>query len=284
MFRKNIVLITLPTLVVIIFFTELKQFQKGWMEAQPSEDPHTAKQLGSGEPGMKFRLPLGRDVYLDFCYISPGQMKLGSTSEEGALRSTEQRNEVVFDHHFWMGKTQVTQTQYKFIMNRQPSTFSGPEHPVENVTWEDAQEFVDRLNERKSLPNGWSFTLPTEVQWEYACKAGIDTDFSGGSLDEVGWYSANAKSSTHQVAFKKPNLWGLHDMHGNVWEWCSDWFTPQPLSENSPNRSFTGIMKVKRGGSWGSGTDECKASARRGSAPHEKSSLIGFRIAIVRAM
>lgn len=280
--REKIMITALLTLVPVMAVSIWIVVQRSPTGAQETGSPLLAEQLESGAAGRKLRMPMVGDVYMDYCYISSGSMALGSTPDNKMRSRDGQRFEVVFENHFWMARTQVTQKQYQTIMNRQPSVFSGPDHPVENVSWEDAQEFVERLNKRAILPKRWSFSLPSEMQWEYACKAGTQSEYSGGSLDEVGWYSSNSKSKTQPVAFKKPNPWGLHDMHGNVWEWCSDWFTSQFLTETDPGRAFMGIMKVKRGGSWGSGAEECKSSSRRGSSPTEKNSLTGFRTVIIR--
>jgi formylglycine-generating enzyme required for sulfatase activity len=157
-----------------------------------------------------------------------------------------------------MAKTEVTQVQWQAVMGENPSEFKGANRPVENVSWHDAQEFLTKVNAIVGNSDGGKMALPTEGQWEYAARAGETGPYSGGTLDEVAWYQDNSKAQTHPVGEKKPNAWGLHDMHGNVCEWCSDW--------------------VIRGGSWVSNANYCRVANRLYSIPTLSNSLIGFRV------
>src|SRR6185295_12837821 len=128
-------------------------------------------------------------------------------------------HKVRITRQFEIGKYEVTQEQWQAVMGDNPSNFKGANLPVEKVSWNDAQDFLLKLNAR----DGYTYRLPTEAEWEYACRAGSMGDFAG-ELDDVAWYDKNSGSKTHPVGQKRPNVWGLYDMHGNVSEWCSDWY------------------------------------------------------------
>jgi formylglycine-generating enzyme required for sulfatase activity len=136
----------------------------------------------------------------------------------------ENRHEVTISKPFYMGETEVTQAQYEAVMGTNPSHFKGATNPVECVCWDYATEFCKKLSDKTRQ----AVRLPMEAEWEYACRAGTATAFSFGDADstigDYAWYGANSGGTTHPVGQKKPNAWGLYDMHGNVWEWCADWF------------------------------------------------------------
>jgi formylglycine-generating enzyme required for sulfatase activity len=145
-------------------------------------------------------------------------------------------------------------------------------------------EFCRRVTERGRaagwLPAGYAFTLPTEAQWEYACRAGTTDDFGGGP-DAVSWYSSNSSNQTQPVGLKKANAWGLADMHGNVWEWCLDWYDHFPGgSVADPTGASTGTRRVIRGGSWSSQSSRCRASVRDAWKPAERGNSVGFRVVL----
>ena len=179
-----------------------------------------------------------------------------------------------------MQRTPVTQGQWREIMGTNPSQFSdcGDTCPVESVSWEDAQEFVELLNQRRP---GLNYRLPTEAEWEYAVRAGTTGDYGGTEvLDEMGWYLGNSAGRTHPVAQKHPNAWGLYDMHGNVLEWVQDWYGPYTAAvKTDPTGPATGDGRVSRGGSWGDGALFARSTSRSMATPTVRSSQGGFRLA-----
>jgi formylglycine-generating enzyme required for sulfatase activity len=150
-----------------------------------------------------------------------------------------------------MGVTEVTQAQYEAVMGTNPSYFKGQTNPVENAFWEDATEFCKKLSEKTRQ----TVRLPTEAEWEYACRAGTQTAFSFGddpsALGDYAWHAGNSGERSHPVGQKKPNAWGLYDMHGNIWEWCADRYGKYPKGfATDPSGPTTGDTRVSRGGSW----------------------------------
>ncbi|MCW5550178.1 MAG: SUMF1/EgtB/PvdO family nonheme iron enzyme [Opitutaceae bacterium] len=213
---------------------------------------------------------------LEMRHIPAGSFQMG-----GAGNPTQQ---VTISRPFWLGKTEVTQGQWQAVMGNNPSHFKGSNLPAENVSWADAMEFCRKLTERERaagrLPAGYVYTLPTEAQWEYACRAGTTGDYAG-NLDAMGWYSGNAGGSTKPVGTKAANAWGLHDMHGNVWEWCLDWYGNYPGgSVTDPTGPASGSFRVARGGGWGSTADLCRSADRNGSPPGNRNGFLGFRPAL----
>ena len=184
---------------------------------------------------------------------------------------------------FYLGKYLVTQEQWEAVMGNNPSQFKGPKNPVEQVSTEDCQKFLDKLN---ALPAaGGKFQLPSEAQWEYACRAGTKTRYFFGDddskLGENAWFASNANSKSHPVGEKKPNAWGLYDMHGNAWEWCQDWFSDKYYAASptdDPTGPATGTSRVLRGGSWDTSSRRTKSAVRDGISPGEGSYDVGFRV------
>ena len=183
-----------------------------------------------------------------------------------------------------MGETEVTQGLWKKVMGgNNPSYFqSGDEYPVESVSWNECQDFLKKLNSKAPVA-GFEWRLPTEAQWEYACRAGSSGAFAGtGRLDDMGWYDGNSGSRTHPVARKKANAWGLYDMHGNVWEWCADWYGPYPSGTvTDPAGPSSGSYPVYRGGSWFSHARRCRSALRSSRDPGRRGNFLGFRVALV---
>ncbi|MBV6501566.1 MAG: hypothetical protein CJBNEKGG_04081 [Prosthecobacter sp.] len=242
----------------------------------------TLEEIEAGEPGRMLEVQLGDEVVQQFCYVPAGSFDMGSPAHEDGRDSHENQVRVTVSQPFWLARTEVTQAQWKAVMGGNPSSFKGGNLPVESVSWHDAKDFVGKLNANGLLPAGWKWALPTEAQWEHACRAGQAGLYSGGSLDEVGWYSVNSHRQTHEVGARKPNPWGLHDMHGNVSEWCSDWFGSELTGGVDPLGSAWGMLRIRRGGSWGDGASNCRCAHRGRLHPEVSLSLVGFRPALVR--
>jgi len=209
--------------------------------------------------------------------------------EEGR-RDDETQHRVILSRGFYMGTTPVTQGQWRAVMGNNPSHFADKDHrPVEQVSWHDAVRFCQRLTERERAagligPNQ-SYRLPTEAEWEYACRAGTTTRFYTGNtkadLARAAWYDGNSDRQTHPVGQKAPNAWGLYDMHGNVLEWCSDWFGDYPRGEvTDPPGPATGKGRVVRGGSWLNHPSRSRSANRNNIAPDNRCFLIGFRVVL----
>jgi formylglycine-generating enzyme required for sulfatase activity len=187
---------------------------------------------------------------------------------------------------FYMGKYEVTQEQWQKVMGNNPSKFSGcPKCPVEQVSWDEIQVFIKKLNTQ----TGKSYRLPTEAEWEYAAKGGNNYSsykYSGSdSIDEVAWYAnnfGNINQPTHPIGSKNANVLGLYDMSGNVWEWCSDWYDEtyyQYSIKSNPEGGLNGNRRVVRGGSWSGGTDNCRLAYRSSFEPNDSHFILGFRLA-----
>lgn len=217
---------------------------------------------------------------------------MGSPISEKERNATELQHQVTISKDYYLGVTEVTQEQYKKVMGTNPSYFQGDKvngtssnHPVEDVSWEDAVEFCRKLsNLSDELKVGRMYRLPTEAEWEYACRAGTKTSYFYGddpvSLGDYAWCGANSDNRTHPVGEKISNTWGLYDMHGNVYEWCSDWFGDY-LKEavTDPIGPKEGTFRVLRGGHF-YGTDLCRAACRDGSRPSRPDHFNGFRVAL----
>ena len=225
-----------------------------------------------------------------------GSFTMGSPTDEIGRMTSENLHTVILSEPFAIGKYEVTQAQYKSITGKNPSQFTGKSKPVEKVSWSDAKEFCEKLNSEysSSLPEGYKFDLPTGAQWEYACRAGTTTTLNSGNnltsttgecpnLNEVAWYGCFPTETTHPVGKKMPNQWGIYDMHGNVWEWCRDWYEDSPTySVIDPTGPSKGSCRIIRGGSWRSNPWLCRAAYRSADAnPNFRNPDIGFRLALV---
>lgn len=226
---------------------------------------------------------------MEFVLIQPGKFMMGSPEDEPGRYTGENPHTVNLTDPFYMQTTEVTQGQWMLLMKNNPSSQKGcgDNCPVEQVSWENVQQFIIELNQKEGTDK---YRLPTEAEWEYACRAGSTTAFPNGditelecdrdpNLDVIGWYCWNSENKIHPVAQKKPNAWGLHDMAGNVQEWCQDWFGAYPYDEvTNPKGSPSGSYRVMRGGVWYSLARDCRCGSRFGSPPHYKFRHIGFRL------
>lgn len=204
--------------------------------------------------------------------LPTGSYQMGSTAGE---QDEQPVHEVRITRPFWIGKHEVTQGQWKAVMEGNPSGFQGDlQRPVENVTWDDAQEFLRRLNKMQSK---WKFRLPTEAEWEYACRAGTE-GMTYGPTEDVAWYGGNSGRTTHPVGQKQPNAFGLYDMLGNVWEWCQDNYGPYDAAPQSdPLGASSGPSRVCRGGCW-RGIKGSRSPRRLGYGPGHRDANLGLRL------
>jgi formylglycine-generating enzyme required for sulfatase activity len=197
---------------------------------------------------------------------------------------------VTITRDFWIGKYEVTQGEFATVTGRNPSHFTGDSNrPVEKVTFFDASNYCAAvsLRERKAgrLPDGYEYRLPSEAEWEFACRAGSTNRFAFGDetalADQYAWTAENCDAATHAVGQKRPNSWGVFDMHGNVWEWCSDWFEPYPaMPLTDPVGPVASKFKVFKGGGWNQDADYARASSRFMMSPSNGIHFVGFRLAL----
>jgi formylglycine-generating enzyme required for sulfatase activity len=228
------------------------------------------------------------DFDMRFVRIPAGTFEMGSPENEKGRFSNETLHKVTLTQDFYMQTTEVTQGQWKAVMGQNPSHFKncGDNCPVEQVSWNDVQAFIKRLN---VISKGQQYRLPTEAEWEYAARAGSKTAFANGdiqalhcdydpNLDKMGWYCGNS-SKTQPVAQKQANQWHIYDMHGNVWEWCSDYFGKYPSEHlTNPKGPETGASRVVRGGSWIYHARSCRSAYRNWFAPDSRYRSLGFRL------
>jgi formylglycine-generating enzyme required for sulfatase activity len=222
---------------------------------------------------------------------------IGEPAPEPRKRTAITPVKVFVTKGYWLGKFEVTQSEWKQVMATEPwqgkeCTKEGDDFPATCVTWGEAIEFCRKLTELEQkagrVPGGWEYTLPTEAQWERACRAGTKTNFSFGDeeskLGEYAWFSDNAARAgeeyAHRVGQKKPNPWGLHDMHGDVREWCRDWYGVKLPGGREPEVTKGGALRVIRGGSWSNVARGCRSAERFWYDPSNQYVLLGFRVAL----
>ena len=218
---------------------------------------------------------LGKGIKLDMVLIPVGKYKMGSPESEVGRVDNEKQHEVTLTKPFYIGKYEVTQEQWQSVMRNNLSRTKGSNLPVTNVLWNDCQEFIKKLNAKTS--GGYRF--PTEAEWEFACRTGTSTAYSYG--DSITTNQANfASSDTKPVGSYKANAFGLYDMHGNVWEWCEDWYGGYSGDAvTDPKGSATGDSHVLRGGSFDAGAGHARSSSRGYILPISRYDGFGFRLA-----
>jgi formylglycine-generating enzyme required for sulfatase activity len=228
-------------------------------------------------------LDLGKGVTMKLVLIHPGKFMMGSPDSEQGRRDDEgPQHEVEITKPFYMGATEVTQAQYEVVMGTNPSHFKGPTNPVDSVTWDEAAEFCRKLSEKTRK----TARLPTAAEWEYACRAGTKTRFSFGDSDSLlgdyAWCQSNSRGKTNPVGQKKPNAWGLYDMHGNVAEWCADWYGPySSVASKDPQGAASGGGRVVRGGAGRDAkSDPFRCASHSGHVPSRRLDIFGFRCAM----
>jgi len=280
---------------LILTFTgrlEASDDGKKWV-AIDATSPYTVEMTGTekffracsenGEISKNFTIPLSDTVNLDMIWVKPGTFIMGSPADELGRWDDETQRSVKISQGYWLGKYEITQAQYKAVTGENPSYFEGDNLPVERVSWNDATNFCAKLTEIEKaagrLPAGYEYVLPTEAQWEYACRAGTTTALNSGknltdmfecsNMGEVGWYYCNSDDKTHPVGEKPANTWGFYDMHGNVFEWCLDWFP-----------GYEGELRVLRGGCFEAAAYNCRSAVRFNNYPSVGNYYDGFRVAL----
>ncbi|MBM4089348.1 MAG: formylglycine-generating enzyme family protein [Planctomycetes bacterium] len=249
-------------------------------QSQPAPAP-----ASSDPPGLT---RITNSIGMELVQIPAGEFLMGSPdSDPDAMSREKPQHRVRIAKPFFLGVHPVTQEQYQQVTGTNPSFWKGATRPVERVSWGDAVEFCRRLS---TLPDeaaaGRLYRLPTEAEWEYACRAGSTSRYCFGAdesqLVDYAWFSEH--KGTQPVGRKKPNAWGLHDMHGNVWEWCSDWYKDdyhEKSPTDEPTGPVTGSDRVGRGGGWGNPASGCRAALRCGNQPGIRDFYLGFRVAAV---
>jgi len=227
-----------------------------------------------------------------FILIKPGNFTMGSQADElGRDNDEGPEHQVTISRYYYIQETEVTQEQWVKVMGKNPSHFTscGADCPVEQVSWKEVQEFIEKLNQQDETNN---YRLPTEAEWEYAARAGSNKAFARGDitnadcnadpvLEQVAWYCGNSGNRVHQVATKSPNEWGLYDMHGNVAEWVQDWkgtYSAHRTVDPLVSSSSEGLYRVNRGGSWDHRAKECRSAVRSYDEPSGKNNRLGFRL------
>jgi len=247
--------------------------------AQTDKHEVIEPQKTTAEITTAFPTAITNSVGMKFALIPAGSFMIVSNNGSDTEKPVR---EVIISKPFYMGSYEVTQEQYERLMRKNPSRFKGVNNPVEKVSWNDATEFCRRLSEMENA----SYRLPTGAEWEYACRAGSQTEYCFGDgesgLSDYAWYGKNSGRGTHPVGMKKANDWGLYDVHGNVWEWCSDWY-----SESYPARSVTdpsgpssGSFRVRHGGGWNSDAARCRSAFRFYLTPEYRNVFLGFRVVL----
>jgi formylglycine-generating enzyme required for sulfatase activity len=241
-------------------------------------------------------------IGMKMALIPPWTFNMGSPESELGRFKDEKLHKVTLTKSLYMGKYEVTQGQWKALMGSNPSYFKGEDLPVERVSWFDAVNFCNKLSDSNGRTRAYTindenvtwnqnangYRLPTEAEWEYACRAGSSTAFYNGSItnrggdpncDKIAWYTNYSSSTTHAVGGKTPNAWGLYDMSGNVWEWCWDWYGIYQGDVTDPIGDGSGSYRVGQGGGWNSSALNCRSANRCNLDPSYRTSSLGFRIA-----
>ncbi len=238
-------------------------------------------------------LALPGGIPCELLRIRPGGFAMGSPDGQGKEDERPQ-HPVRITRDFYLGKYPVTQEQYQAVMGQNPSRFAlSPQHPVDSVSWQDALQFCGKLRQyllqEPAAMAGQgvhldAVRLPTESQWEYACRAGTDTAWSFGddrnSIVDHGWCDKNSRRTTHPVGQLQPNAWGLYEMHGNLWEWCEDWYASDYAQAGAadPTGPVTGDRRILRGGSWNVYARDCRSAARHAAPPDSRTHNYGVRV------
>ena len=221
------------------------------------------------------------EIFKNMILVPSGNFIMGNN--DGEARSNEKPAHQITINNYRIGKYPISQKEWRMIMGKNPSNHDDDNLPIETVSWNDVQQFIQQLNKR----TGKKYRLPTEAEWEYAARGGnnkTNYPFSGSNhIDEVAWYEGNSYRIIHQIGKKRANELGLYDMSGNVWEWCSDWYGENFYAnspKNNPKGPSSGTNRVARGGSWCDLDKNCRTSYRRSFSPDTRIDYLGFRLCL----
>ena len=253
----------------------VKEVQRGSADGAVAVGNPTGSGATRKTGDVKFiTLPGGAKMEMIWC--GPGTFMMGSPATEAGRFDDEAIHPVKLTKGFWLGKYEVTQAQWESVTGENRSRFKGPERPVDSVSWDDCQRFIRKAN----VALGGVARLPTEAEWEYACRAGSGAAIAGnGHLGDMAWYDGNSDSQTHPVGKNQANDWGFYDMHGNVLEWCHDWFAKTEGQAVDPKGPPNGSFKVLRGGCWFFYERDCRSAYRLKREPSIRNCIYGFRLA-----
>jgi formylglycine-generating enzyme required for sulfatase activity len=261
-----------------------------------------AQQLPTSNVGKRSgEIRSENSIGIKMVWLSAGSFTMGSPLNEKGRDTNEGQVEVKLTEGFWLGQTEITQSQWTQLMGTSPwrgksNVREGKNFAASFISWEDASSFVEKLNTKEHgfglLPNDWEYSLPTEAQWEYACRGGKKSAFSFGDdpseFHTYGWSAENAfekgEAYSHEVGKKCPNEFGLHDMHGNVWEWCRDNFSAKLPGGTNPIIDNASPLRVNRGGAWNFATKCCRSASRLSDDSDSRYNNLGFRIVLVRLL
>ncbi|MDD2715463.1 MAG: formylglycine-generating enzyme family protein [Candidatus Wallbacteria bacterium] len=271
--KFKIIVVSLCSLLIILWLSRTSEY---WNKIQVSSAGMQLDKSRFSETAESKIIDLGNGIKIEFIRIPSGEFVMGSRTS-GTDESPERR--IRISRGFYLGKLEVTQEQWCSVMSVNLSSSRGDKKPAENLSFEACQEFIRILN----LRNLGVFRLPSEAEWEYACRAGTSTEYYWGDTleEEYLWSSENSQSQSHQTGLKKPNRIGLYDMSGNVWEWCQDWYAPYPgAAETDPKGPHSGSYRVLRGGSYSDAGTCCRAAFRNGYAPTDWFPNTGMRLCL----
>ena len=247
-----------------------------------SSSANTLSSSSSSPSGNTITIPVKNGISIEMVKVEAGSFNMGATPEmENPYDSEKPVHRVTLTNNYYIGKYEVTQALWQAVMGSNPSGFKGDNLPVEEVSWNECQDFISKLN----AMTGKRFRLPTEAEWEYAARDGNKSrgyQYSGSNtLGDVAWYSGNSSSRTHAVGTKQPNELGIYDMAGNVWEWCQDWYGSYSSSpQTNPTGAVYELYPVYRGGSWNSSARDCRTSYREYFTPVFRNIDLGLRLVL----
>ena len=264
------------TILIVGWFVWSKLQNGGKINRQQSSSNATGQLL----IGDSITIPVKDGISIDMVRVEAGTFTMGATPEmKDSWDDEKPTHQVTLTNDYYIGKYEVTQALWKAVMGNNPSKFNGDNLPVERVSWDDCQEFINKLNGI----TGKTFRLPTEAEWEYAARGGKKSRgyrYSGSNnISDVAWYDGNSGNRTHAVGSKQANELGVYDMIGNVFEWCQDWYgSYSSFSQTNPTGAISGSHRVERGGSWENTARNCRSSFRYDVTPDGRGSYLGLRL------